>query len=331
MKSPWKIDVAVLLIFFVRDKTLEQVFDSIREAKPRTLLLWQDGPREGRDDDVQGILRCRKIVENIDWECTVYTQYNEKNYGCDPSTFYAHKWAFSLVDKCIVMEDDRIPSQSFYTYCKELLDKYENDERINHICGTNLLGVYEDCPEDYFFAPCGSTTWATWRRVAESWDEEYLFLDDKYKLECLKRLYGEKWFDVWHKNAVRHKNTGVPYWETILGIDALLNSRLAIIPKRNMICDIGLTENATHANPHSMCLPKEYRNMFNMKVYDVQFPLNAPKHVVADMNYMHRLTLINGIGHPFIRFKRKMVYFLKCIRYGKFDLIFAGIKRKMKR
>ena len=44
--KPWKIDVAVMIIFFVRDDTLQKVFDSVKAARPRKLLLWQDGPRK---------------------------------------------------------------------------------------------------------------------------------------------------------------------------------------------------------------------------------------------------------------------------------------------
>lgn len=331
MKKPWKIDVPVLLIFFARPDVLEKVFESVREARPSTLLLWQDGPREGRADDVENIARCREIVENIDWECTVYKMYNEKNFGCDPSTFYSHKWAFSLVDKCIILEDDRVPAPSFYPYCKYLLDKYENDERINHICGTNLLENYEACPEDYFFAPCGSTTWATWKRVADSWDEKYLGLNDTYHWNCLESLYGKTWRDLWQRNATRHRDSGVAYWETILGMDALLHSRLAIIPKRNMITDIGMTENATHAIANAECLPKKLRNMFDMKACDVEFPLNEPEHIVADMHYMQELTKISGVGHPWLRLWRKVVYLFNCIRFGKFHVIFSALKKKMKR
>ena len=122
--KPWNIDVAVLIIFFVRDDTLKKVFESVKAARPSKLLLWQDGPRENRPDDIQGIQKCRKIVEDIDWDCEVYKNYHDQNMGCDPSTFYADKWAFSLVDKCIILEDDQAPVQSFYPYCKELLDKY---------------------------------------------------------------------------------------------------------------------------------------------------------------------------------------------------------------
>lgn len=60
-----------------------------------------------------GILACRKIVDEIDWECEVHQWYQEKNFGCDPSEYLSQKWAFSIVEKCIVLEDDDIPSLSF--------------------------------------------------------------------------------------------------------------------------------------------------------------------------------------------------------------------------
>lgn len=104
----WAIDVPVLCIFFARPDQFRQSFEQVRKAKPRVLLLWQDGPRKDRPDDMENILACRKIAENIDWECEVHRNYHEENMGCDPSTHLSHKWAFSIVDKCIILEDDTI-------------------------------------------------------------------------------------------------------------------------------------------------------------------------------------------------------------------------------
>ena len=100
-KYPAKIDVAVLLLFFTRTDSFEKVFEAVREARPTKLFLYQDGPRGERD--LAGIEACRKIAENIDWECEVYRKYQDRNYGCDPSEFLSQKWAFSIVDKCIVL------------------------------------------------------------------------------------------------------------------------------------------------------------------------------------------------------------------------------------
>lgn len=324
----WIVDVPVLLIFFVRDEVLQKVFDSIREARPSTLLLWQDGPRLNRPDDLVGIEKCRKIVENIDWDCKVYKNYHDVNMGCDPSTFLAQKWAFTIVDKCIIMEDDRVPCPSFYKYCKELLDKYEFDERINHICGTNLLGENVECDGDYFFAPAGSTTWATWKRVAETWDESYSYLDNNYAMSCLKSIKSLPEFNLLKNTAIQHRNTGKQYWETILGMGCILNNRLAIIPKKNMIEDLGLTDNSTHAVANKKLLPKFARKMFYMSVSDIQFPISHPNYIISDYNYYKTILRNAGVGCPLLRLYRKIEYAFRCLLNGEFRRIVKSVVRK---
>ena len=202
---PFKNDVAVLLLFFARPEQTKQVFDSIKEARPSKLFLYQDGPREGKND-IEGIMACRKIVEDIDWECEVHKNYLEKNQGCDPSGYLSRKWMFSYVDKGIILEDDTVPCQSFYPFCKELLDKYENDQRINMISGMNNFGTYECGGADYFFTSGGSIWgWATWKRVVDEWDPDYNYLSDEYVMNSIKSVYGKSYINQliatcnWHK------------------------------------------------------------------------------------------------------------------------------------
>lgn len=285
--KPWKTDVAVLLIFFARPEQFAQCFESVRQARPSKLLLWQDGPRENHPDDMENIEKCRKIAENIDWDCEVYRKYNEKNYGCDPSTFYSHKWAFSIVDKCIILEDDLVPSQSFFGFCKELLDRYENDERIDRICGLNSLGHYEKCGSDYLFLDSGySTGWATWRRVADTWEENYNFLDDEYAMRQINLANNNKEHMAFLNNCIKHKNEGVPYWEYIISFSTLLNSRLVIIPAKNMIRNVGInSENSTHAPTSIDELSKKAKTYFYAKTYELEFPLKHPKYIVLDKEF----------------------------------------------
>ena len=187
------INVPVLILFFNRPDALSAVFNQVRKAQPSHLFLYQDGPRGERD--IPGIEACRRIVENVDWPCEVHRLYQEKNYGCDPSEFLSQKWAFSHVDKCIVLEDDSIPSLSFFTFCKEMLDRYEHDTRISMITGMNYDEVTPDMPYDYFFATTFSISgWASWRRVIDQWDEHYTFLDDKFNLRQLEEYIRERKF-----------------------------------------------------------------------------------------------------------------------------------------
>ena len=149
MKHPAEVDVAVLILFFTRPEPLKKVFDAIRQARPSKLYLYQDGPRGPQD--MAGIEACRQVVcdDEIDWECDVQRNYQTENAGCDPSNFNAQKWAFSLSDKVVVFEDDSIPSVSFIRFCKEMLDRYEHDERIVMIEGFNTDEVSPDVPESH--------------------------------------------------------------------------------------------------------------------------------------------------------------------------------------
>ena len=305
--KPWKNDVNVLIIFFVRNEVLEKTFDSVRQARPRRLLLWQDGPREGRIDDLKGIEQCRKIVENIDWDCEVYRNYQTRNWGCDPSTFYSHKWAFSVVDTCIILEDDCCPSQSFYPYCEELLKRYKDDFRINRICGMCNIANYES-PYDYLFSRAGSGPgFATWKRVADLWDEQYSFLDDEFAMRKFIALEQSK-DDSYVKMCHAHRNSGKPHWETIWSFASVLNNQLVIIPTKNLIHNIGIgTKNSAHSDTILEKIHPSLRQITYQQSYDLEFPIKHPKYVFEDIEYqrqrMHILGRDNYINRLWVKSK----------------------------
>ena len=313
MKS-WKTHVAVLCIFFIRDDCFAKSFESVREARPRVLLLWQDGPRENRPDDLIGIEKCRRIAHNIDWECEVHRFYNTKNYGCDPSTFYSHKWAFSIVDKCIVLEDDVVPAQSFYPYCIELLNKYENDTRINRICGMNNVPDHK-CKDSYLFSSVGSVWgWATWKRVAESWEEYYDFLEDEDVMSKYLMIHSSKADKAYLKKCIEHKKDGVAHWEKIQTFSRHLNHQLNIVPCVNLIHNVGLGDGSTHSNTTLDLMSKQIRDSFYGKAGEISLPLRHPRYIIEDVSYKKELFHITGRDSLLIRAKLRLISILLRIR-----------------
>jgi hypothetical protein len=331
MKKKWEIDVAVLCIFFVRDEQFARTFQQVRKAKPKILLLYQDGPREGNPGDIKGIRKCREIAEEIDWECEVHKWYQKKNVGCDPSTFMAHKWAFSIIDKCVVLEDDVVVSQSFFCFCKELLDIYENDTRINRICGMNNVGTLENYPYSYFFSSSASVWgWATWKRVADTWDENYSFLDDEYHMKALAKIYTHKDFKKYLNTCIMHRKSGKAHWETIQSFSSILNSRINIVAAVNMVCNIGISENSTHVVADLRQIPKGTRRVFNMKIHEIAFPLKHPPYLVDNKEYIKQYSKILGNNYPVIELYRKMESIILRLRYGNTKSVIDGIKRRLK-
>lgn len=282
--KPYKIDVAVLVIFFTRVEKTAQVFEEIKKARPRKLFLYQDGPRPNRKDDIENIKKCRTVVEDIDWDCEVHRLYQEKNFGCDPSEYIAQKWMFSHVDKGIILEDDDIPSQSFFPFCKELLDKYEHDTRINIICGMNNNDI-TDTDDSYIFSRYGSIWgWATWKRNVDLWDPTYAWLENTAIVESLKEAYPQDMPNI-IKVCQRHKATGREHYESIMGANLYLQRQINIVPKYNMISNIGVGSESTHSVDSLSKLPKAVRKLLYKKRYEIEFPLRHPKYVIEDEKF----------------------------------------------
>lgn len=285
-----KIDVAVLLLFFNNPERFEKVFEQVKKARPTKLFLYQDGPRKDKND-IEGIMKCRDIVENgIDWDCSVKKWYRESNVGCDPSEYLSQKWAFSFVDKCIILEDDDVPSVSFFSFCKELLDKYENDTRIMMISGLNYDEITEDIEEDYLFSSiCPIWGWATWRRVIDTWEERYDFLDNDSVIKQLEdNLRVKNVRKDFIKLCKEHKKTHIPYYETICAANIYLYSGLGITPRVNMINNIGFEGNSTHYTSPFCTMPKKERKVFEMGRYEINRELVHPKYIMENIKYRDR-------------------------------------------
>jgi hypothetical protein len=329
--NPAKIDVSVLILFFNRPEQLSQVFEQVRQARPTRLFLYQDGPRGERD--MPGIEACRKVVEEIDWECEVHRKYQERNYGCDPSEYLSQKWAFSLTDKCIVLEDDDVPSQSFFPFCKELLDRYEDDPRVAMICGFNEDEVTPHCSDSYFFTSIFAIWgWASWRRVIDQWEGDYAFLDDKENMKRLEELSRQRRY---RKDFIpmcrNHRATGKEYYESIFWASMLLHSQLAIMPQKNMVNNLGLTADSTHFGGSIDTTPRAYRRIFTMQRHEMDFPLRHPRYLIEDVSYKERLYKTNAWGHPWIKVGRSLEELWLNLRHGNLSFIGKSVKRRLKK
>ena len=312
MKYNYNVDVPVLLLFHTRADYLAKVFEQVKKARPSILLCYQDGPRNSKD--LADIQKCREIVENgIDWDCKLYKKYLNENQGCDPSGYLSRKWAFSIVDKLVILEDDCVPSVSFFRFCKEMLDYYEKDQRISMITGINYQERTE-CPYSYFFSSdVAIWGWATWKRVFDKEEELYDWKNDSYHVCLLKKLLAERnerkdLFPMF----MRHANSGKAYFETIHMTFHLLNSCLSIVPAKNMINNIGIL-GGTHYSADLNMLPKGIRAIFTMKRYEIQFPLKHPKYVIDNLYYKDSIDRILARNKKIIQ-----KYRLWEVRYYKF-------------
>jgi hypothetical protein len=167
---PHSLNTAVLFLVFNRLDTTKQVFEAIRQAEPPRLYVAADGARankEGEADKAQAVRDY--IMQNIDWEYEVKTLFQEENLGCKYAVSGAIDWFFENEEMGIILEDDCLPSQSFFWYCEELLKKYKDNTRVWHIGGTNTEIISKDILSSFYFSQLNNIWgWATWKSQIES-------------------------------------------------------------------------------------------------------------------------------------------------------------------
>jgi hypothetical protein len=297
------LNVPVAIIFFARPDLLRQTFSAIRQNKPQKLFLIQDGPRPDKQDDIIKIQKCRDIVEHIDWDCEVYRNYSDVNLGCGKRVSTGVTWAFTYVDRLAIIEDDCVPSEGFFPFCSELLELYKDDLRIHMICGMNNLGIYEETPYDYFFSESGSIWgWATWKRVWDKVDYNLEVISDTYACKLLEAKYGKKLLadSVSMRNKI-NSNILTSSWSLQKGISAYLYSGLNIVPKSNLITNIGLGPEGANSVSSIKMIPRGLRRIYFMPTYAVTLPLKHPLYVISDVIYTRKLNKVMGSSNLFLR------------------------------
>ena len=328
------VNVPVLLFVFIRPDSLKRVFKVIQEARPSILFLVSDGPRKNVVTDKERIEASRKIVQDIDWDCKVYKIYSDVNQGMYATIRIALDFTFKIVDRCIFLEDDVVPSVSFFKYCDELLEKYKNDLRINMICGMNHMVEYDAPNTDYFFSHA-SSIWgfAIWRRTYEAF-YDITYGNDNYIIERMKentkqdKVFRRK-LEGYYKNDLFEGHIAGPefYFQFIM----CSQNKINIIPKKNMIQNIGFTEGSTHAANELRKMPKGIQQLFNMKTYDCTFPMKHPKYVIPDKNYEKKLNRIMANDHPIISFYRRCDGIIRRICFGDSKIILKKFKDNCKK
>jgi GT2 family glycosyltransferase len=146
------LKTALLFIIFNRPDTTEHVFEAIRQARPQTLFIAADGPRKDRPGEIEKCLQARHIATSVNWDCDVKTLFQNTNLGCKAAVSTAITWFFDNVEEGIILEDDCLPDQSFFSFCGDLLRRYEDDDRIFHIGGVNFQKETGPHRSSYYFS-----------------------------------------------------------------------------------------------------------------------------------------------------------------------------------
>jgi hypothetical protein len=301
-------NIPILFMVFNRLDTTKQVFEMIRKVAPQKLYIASDGHRINRENEKEKVEAVREyILKSIDWNCEVKTLFREQNLGCGVAPAQAITWLFENEEMGIILEDDCLPSLSFFSYCKKLLEYYKDDTRIYHIAGNNPL-VYTKIPYSYYFARIQHCWgWASWRRTWSHYSFDIKNLNDFIEKKTINKIFTRNidrnyWINIF-KSIEKPKND---IWDYQWTYAILKNNGICINPSKNLITNIGFGTDATHTTNYN-----SYQN--NQQRFEIDY-LKHPKKIKINNNYIKKINqYVFGIKTPclYIRISEKL---LKLIR-----------------
>ncbi|WP_132051642.1 nucleotide-diphospho-sugar transferase [Pseudocnuella soli] len=271
----------VLIIAFNRPEHAARVFAEIAKARPQKLYIAIDGPRQHVETDQEKVQQTITVLSNITWQVEVQWLVRDQNLGCKHAVSSAITWFFEQEEYGIVLEDDCLPSPSFFTFCADLLEQYKDVDEIMHINGVNLQeGQIRGSGTYYLSRICHVWGWASWRRAWQKYDISMngveAFLESAAFNEIANYPTAKAF---WSANFLPTMRGQIDTWDYQWVYSIWKNNGKCIAPNFNLIQNIGFDEAATHTKSKDPVLSNLIAHVLEGAVID---PADKAVHQAAD-------------------------------------------------
>ena len=196
----------------------------------------------------------------------------------------------------------------------------------------NHLGKSENVSSDYFFSRQGSI-WGTavWKRTVMN--RSFLYYKDPYVMELLKQrtrrnpIAWKRLCAYGQQDKYEGHVAGAEFWYEF---DMYAQNRLQIVPKYNLVSNIGCDKDSMHMDDIKQ-LPKGFRRVLNMDTYELEFPLKHPEYVMPDIEYEKRRNRIMAYNYPLVSAYRRVERVVLKIVNGDVDYVIKKILSRIKK
>ena len=257
-------NIPVLVLGYNRANHIKKLFKALSKIKPKKIYISLDGPKKNTKDEVNTQL-VKNEIQKINWKCSIKKKYNIKNLGCRDSVRSGIDWFFKDNQFGIILEDDCLPSKSFFEFCNKINEIYKNNEKIYAISGSNFYN--KETKYDYFYSKYNHCWgWATWKRAWKYYDNNLTFLNkftQSYQWKLLHENKTERRF--WEKIFNRVKEKKIDSWAYAWTYSVWKKNALTVIPKKNLIKNIGFDISATNSIKNEKKHLKTYLTVFKKK------------------------------------------------------------------
>ena len=250
-----KIKSPILYCCYNRLDLIKKSIKELQNIECKKIYIAIDGPKKNIDDEKKNV-EIVQYIKSIKFISQVTILERDKNLGCKIAISDAINWFFQNEELGIILEEDLIPSKSFFQFCDYLLEKYKNEEKIMMISGTNYLGEKIKSNKYFYSEHFLIWGWATWKRSWSSYDVEMKNWKKMSVKSELQKRYSKREFNFLENRFNSFFNSYSDTWDIQWYFNCILNRGLTIMPESNLVTNIGVE--GTHSKKYYKTLFLEY-------------------------------------------------------------------------
>ncbi|MDE6478935.1 MAG: glycosyl transferase [Muribaculaceae bacterium] len=243
----------IIVFAFNRLDSLKTTIKALKfnpEAKDSDLYIFVDGPRPQKKDEAEKVSQVREYVKTITGFKSLNYVFSPLNKGLAPSIIEGVTNVINSYGKAIVVEDDLYVSKSFLRFMNQMLNTFENDERIFQISGFSTKIATHIEGDVYLNGRAQSWSWATWKDRWDTVDWEVKDFDilcgDRNKQKAFNS-HGSDLF-VMLRN---HKRGIISSWYVRFCYEMHKQGKYTICPARSLVRNDGFNCEGTHCNNYN--------------------------------------------------------------------------------
>jgi len=264
----------VLLIVFNRPDLTQRVLAILKENKVNNLYIAFDAPRDNSQEEVIACAAVQEMVYGVDWANNIQILSRSTNLGCGHSISQAIDWFFTHVEKGIILEDDCLPSSSFFSFTQRGLKDFRDHKSVWQIDGSNFNPCHTKNLYEFSSFPL-IWGWATWK---DRWNAYRFNFTPQEANDIIINQFNNNLIKAFWLNRIRDfYSNAVDTWDYQWMLTIWKHNGKVVRPPVNLVQNDGFSSRSTHFEDNRY-------NHLSKKAIDFNVEEYSPKTIV-DYNF----------------------------------------------
>lgn len=240
----------VLLLVWKRPERTKKLLAILQNRGVGTIYVSGDGPRPGYSEEIQLVEETRRVVYQASDTTPVRTRFATKHLGLQRSIVEGIDWFFQSEDEGIILEDDLVPHNQFWSFMERGLREFRDQKRVSQIAGTNYSeAITRESASPHFSVFQHIWGFATW---ANRWSGFSDFMrTGRVTREAIESAYPSmtaSFHRHWYRRVQAELDGSKDTWTASWNFFSAARARVSFVPPHTLVSNIGYGPDATNSH-----------------------------------------------------------------------------------